>query len=49
MRAFRFRLASILKLRESTRNQRLAQLAEALAAADKLRRAATKFSPTSRM
>jgi flagellar export protein FliJ len=30
-------LASILKLRESTRDQRLAQLAEALAAADKLR------------
>jgi flagellar protein FliJ len=37
MRAFRFRLASVLKLREATRDQRLAQLAEAHAASDKLR------------
>ena len=39
MKAFRFRLASVLKLREATRDQRLRELAEALAAADKLPRA----------
>jgi flagellar FliJ protein len=37
MKAFRFRLATILKLREATRDERLALLAEAQAADDKLR------------
>jgi flagellar protein FliJ len=37
MTAFRFRLTSVLKLREATRDERRAQLAEALAAEDKLR------------
>jgi len=37
MPAFRFRFSTVLKLREATRDQRLAQLAEALAAQDKLR------------
>jgi flagellar protein FliJ len=37
MKAFRFRMATVLKLREATRDQKLAHLAEALAAADKLR------------
>jgi flagellar protein FliJ len=37
MAAFRFRLTSVLKLREATRDERRAQLAEALAAEDKLR------------
>jgi len=37
MTAFRFRLTSVLKLREATRDERRAQLAEAYAAEDKLR------------
>jgi flagellar export protein FliJ len=36
MTAFRFRLTSVLKLREATRDERRAQLAEAYAAEDKL-------------
>jgi flagellar protein FliJ len=36
MKAFRFRLATVLKLREATRDERLASLAEAQAADDKL-------------
>jgi flagellar export protein FliJ len=37
MTAFQFRMATVLKLREATRDQKLAHLAEALAAEDKLR------------
>ena len=37
MTAFRFRLTSVLKLREATRDERRAQLAEAYAAEEKLR------------
>jgi flagellar export protein FliJ len=37
MAQFRFRLATVLRLRESTRDERLGQLAEAYQAGDKLR------------